>query len=130
MWLYILYIPSLHDEIAHPRIWIGRHANIDNVVMPTLVHCGTNMLVAQLFQYRICIDVTIIWTMYTASTKFNLYSLLFGIKCVHVSFSVSIYMGLFGIFSVLFGVFSVLIGSFRSFSVFIATVIMFNVRFK
>ena len=31
MWLYNLYIPSLHDELAHPRIWIG---------MPTLTYLG------------------------------------------------------------------------------------------
>ena len=42
-YLYNLYIPSLHDELAHPRIWIDRHANIDNVVMPILVQCGTNV---------------------------------------------------------------------------------------
>ena len=61
---------------------------------------------------RICIDKTIILTMYTAPTKFNLYSLLSGIKYVHVFFSVSLYMGLCGIFSVPFSVFSVLLGVF------------------
>ena len=36
MWLYNLYIPSMYDEFAYP-IGLDRHANIDNVVMSTLV---------------------------------------------------------------------------------------------
>ena len=28
MWLYNLYMPSLHDELGHPRIWIGMYAII------------------------------------------------------------------------------------------------------
>ena len=32
MWLYNLYIPSLHDELAHPGD-LDMHANIDNIVM-------------------------------------------------------------------------------------------------
>ena len=71
-----------------------------------------SMLEARLFQYQICIDMTIILTMYTAPTKFNLYSLFPGSKYVHGSVSVSLYMGLFGFFSVLFGVFSVLLSVF------------------
>ena len=56
----------------------------------------------------------------------NLYSLLSGIKYVHVSFSVSLwsfsvsfrsFSVLFVVFSIFFGVFSVLFGPFRSLSV-------------
>ena len=108
MWLYIhtyihtiLYIPSLHDELAHPRILIGRHANIDNVGM--LVP----MLVAQLFQYRICIDLTIF------SVLFGVFSVLLGV--FSVSFRCfSVLFGSFWLFSVLFGVYSYRITSFVS----------------
>ena len=121
MWLYNPYIPSLHDELAHPRIWIG---------MPTLTMLSCQlrptvvpMLEAQLFQYRICIDLTIltILTMYTAPTKFTqkeTYIVFFPVlsMCMYPfryhyiwAFSVS-----FWSFSVSFRSFSV---SFRSFSV-------------
>ena len=86
------------------------------------------MMEAQLFQYRICIDMTIILTMYTAPTKFNLYSLLSGIKYVRVSFSVALYLSLFGIFLVLFGVFSVLFGvySYRQYIIHYHNMIFFK----
>ena len=74
------------------------------------------MLEAQLFQYRICIDLTIltILTMYTALTKFTLkvFFPVLSMCIIYVSFSVSLHMGLLGVFSVLFGVF---FGPFRCF---------------
>ena len=123
MWLYNLYIPSLHDELGHPRISIG---------MPTLTTLSCQlwssvvpMLEAQLFQYRICIDM-IILTMYTSPTKFTwkeTYIVFFPVLsvCMYPFRYYYIYMGLFGIFSVLFSLFRCLLGPFRSFSVFIAT---------
>ena len=61
MRLYNLYIPSLHDELGHPRIWIGIptlttlscqrwsnvvpmcHASITKAAMPARVQCSTNV---------------------------------------------------------------------------------------
>ena len=111
MWLYNPYIPSFHDELAHPWIWIG---------MPTLTTLSCQlwstvvpMLEAQLFQYRICNDLTIltILTMYTALTKFTrkeTFIVFFPVlsMCICILFGIIIY-----------GHFRYLFGPFRSLSV-------------
>ena len=120
MWLYSLYIPSLHDELVHPRIWIG---------MPTLTTLSCKlwssvvpMLEAQLFQYRICIDMTIL-TMYNAPTKFTWKEtciVFFPVLSMCMSpfrYHYGPFRCFFGPFRCLFGPFRCLFGPFGSLSV-------------
>ena len=91
MCLYNLYIPSMHDELAHPRI---RYS------MPTLTKLSCQL-----------------WS--NVVPKLEAQYLLSGIKYVHVSFSVSLWFFSVSLwsFSVSFRSLLVLFGPFRFLSV-------------